>query len=82
MGDMVIRSATLWSGALQAAATVIGHLKGSAPWGSSEWEQDSNTARKVVHLAAHIIVQMPDDPESGVRQAKEAAHKVLKKPPA
>ena len=75
---MRIRSATIWSGALQAAASVVGHLKGDALWGSSATDRASNTARAIVELAAHIIVQMPEDPESGVSQARHFAEQWLK----
>jgi hypothetical protein len=82
MADSPTRSAAIWSGALQAAATMIGHFKGSAPWGTTPAQQDTATAARIVQLAAHLIVAMPDDPDSGVHQAKIAAQQFLKKPPA
>jgi hypothetical protein len=82
MADTPMRSATVWNGALQAAATVVAHLKGDALWGGTPTEQDLAASRRIVQLAAHIILEMPDDQESGVSQAKTAAKQLLKKPPA
>jgi hypothetical protein len=33
----------------------------------------ASTAGRVVELAVHIVLEMPDDPEAGISQAKEAA---------
>jgi hypothetical protein len=38
----------------------------------------ADSARRVVELAAHIILELPDHPESGLAQAKEAAQRWLK----
>jgi hypothetical protein len=37
----------------------------------------TNTARRVVELAAHIVLELPNDPESGLQHAKEAAQRWL-----
>ena len=56
-------------------------------WGVDEPSSDAawprstgamaGTARRVVELAAHIIMEMPDDDEAGVSPAKEAARRWL-----
>jgi hypothetical protein len=71
MGDMVIRSATIWSGALQAAATVLGAWH--APRSSMPKAGD------IVRMAAEIIMEMPDDPESGVREARNYAKEAIER---
>ena len=82
------RSAAMWSGALQAAATILAGRGDAARWGIDQpaddtaWggsaDQMANTARRVVELAAHIILELPDDAESGLPRAKEAAQRWLK----
>jgi hypothetical protein len=78
-------SASIWSAALQSAATLLAGSAGGARWGVDEPRGDApwpgsigataGTARRVVELAAHIIVEMPDDPE--ISQVKEAARRWL-----
>ena len=80
--------AVIWSGALQASATVLAGA--GARWGiddptSTAWGPSAGSvagvARRVVELAAQIIMELPDDPEAGVPQAKEAARQWLRVPP-
>jgi hypothetical protein len=76
-------AAVLWSGALQAAAAVLAGAGDRARWGIDDpagWGASvgANTARRVVELAAHIILELPDDPEGGLPRAKEAAQRWLK----
>jgi hypothetical protein len=61
--------ATIWSGALQAAATVVGQRQGDARW------EPADAAREIVKLACHIIGEMPDDSVSGTHVVKAAAQK-------
>ena len=37
----------------------------------------ASTAGRVVELAVHIVLEMPDDLEAGIPQAKEAARRWL-----
>ena len=76
-------TAAIWSGALQAAATILAGRGDAARWGIDDpagWgaSAGANTARRVVELAAHIILELPDDAESGLPRAKEAAQRWLK----
>jgi hypothetical protein len=83
---MKIGSAAIWSGALQASATILAggadgarwgiDQPGSAAWGASAGQM-TGTARGIVELAVRIIMELPDDPEAGVPQAKEAARRWL-----
>jgi hypothetical protein len=41
--------------------------------------QRGRTARRVVELAAQIVMELPDDPEAGISEAKEAAQRWLEK---
>lgn len=43
-----------------------------AGWSGSS---GANTARRVVELAAHIILELPDDSEGGLPRAKDAAQR-------
>ena len=80
-----IDTAAIWSGALQAAAAVLASRGDAGRWGIDQPAEDAtwggsasqmpNTARRVVELAAHIILELPDDPESGLPRAKEAAQR-------
>jgi hypothetical protein len=79
---MAMGSAAIWSGALQASATVLAggadgarwgiDQPGSAAWGASTGQM-AGAARGIVELAVRIVLELPDDPEAGVPQAKEAA---------
>ena len=79
-------TAVIWSGALQAAAAILAGRGDAARWGIDQPAEDAawggsagaNTARRVVELAAHIILELPDDPESGLPRAKDAAQRWLK----
>jgi hypothetical protein len=81
-------SAAIWNGALQAAAMILAGRGDAARWGLDQPAEDAawsgsagqmaNSARRVVELAAHIILELPDHPESGLAQAKEAAQRWLK----
>jgi hypothetical protein len=81
-------TAVIWSGALQAAAAILAGRGDAARWGIDQPAEDAawggsagaNTARRVVELAAHIILDLPDDPESGLPRAKNAAQRRLKSP--
>jgi hypothetical protein len=78
-------AAVIWSGALQAAAAILAGRGDAGRWGIDQPAEDGawsgsasqmpNTARRVVELAAHIILELPDDPESGLPRAKEAAQR-------
>ena len=69
-------SALIWSAALQSSATLLAGGHGGMHWGVDEPSRDAawprstvamaGTARRVVELAAHIIMEMPDDDEAGV----------------
>jgi hypothetical protein len=79
-------TALIWSGALQAAAVILAGRDDAARWGidqpaeNAAWDGSAghagNTARRVVELAAHIILELPDDLESGLPLAV-VAMKVL-----
>ena len=81
-------TAVIWSGALQAAAAILAGRGDAARWGIDQPAEDGawggsasqmpNTARRLVELAAHIILELPDDPEGGLPRAKEAAQRWLK----
>ena len=87
---MTMGSAAIWGGALQASATILGggadgarwgiDQPGSAAWGASAGSM-AGTARRVVELAVRIVMELPDDPDAGVPQAKEAARQWLRLPP-
>jgi hypothetical protein len=75
-------SAAIWSGALQASATLLAGGADGARWGDRPARQRrlgalagqmAGTARGIVELAVRIVLELPDDPEAGVPQAKEAA---------
>ena len=74
-------SAIIWSGALQASATLLAREAG-ARWGidqpGGEYlpDQKAGTARRMVELAAQIIMELPED-EAAIPQAKEAAQRWL-----
>jgi hypothetical protein len=78
-------SADIWRAALQSAATLLAGSPGGAPWGIDQPGDDAawpgsagpmaSSAGRVVNLAVHIIMEMPDDPEGGISQAKEAARR-------
>ena len=80
-------SALIWSAALQSSATLLAGGHGGMHWGVDEPSSDAawprstgamaGTARRVVELAAHIIMEMPDDDEAGVSPAKGAARRWL-----
>jgi hypothetical protein len=83
---MTADTAAIWSGALQASATLLTAGVAGPRWGIDQPEgeylgmspgsRDVN-ARRVVELAVQMIVEMPDDPDAGVRQAKYAAEQWL-----
>ena len=79
-------SAVIWAGALQASAILLTGGVEAARWGidqpggeylATSPGQRGSTARRVVELAVQIIMDMPDDPEAGVSEAKEAARQWL-----
>ena len=79
-------SAAIWSGALQASATLLTGGVDGARWGIDQAGGEylgaapgerAGTARRVVELAVQIIIELPDDPEAGTPQAKEAARRWL-----
>jgi hypothetical protein len=83
---MITGSAAIWSGALQASATGLAGGADSAQWGidqpgsaacGASAGQIAGTARGIVELAVRIVMELPDDPEAGVPQAKEAARRWL-----
>ena len=86
LGEPKGDTAVIWSGALQAAAAILAGRGDAARWGIDQPAEDAawggsagaNTARRVVELAAHIILELPDDPESGLPRAKDAAQRWLK----
>jgi hypothetical protein len=79
--------AIIWSAALQSAATLLAGSAGGARWGIDQPSDDAawpgstgpvaSTAGRVVELAVHIVMEMPDDPEAGTAQAKETARRWL-----
>jgi hypothetical protein len=86
MKNMVIGSAAIWSGALHASASLLAGRADGAQWGidqpgNAAWGpsagQMAGTARGIVELAVHIVMELPDDPEAGVPQAKAAARRWL-----
>jgi hypothetical protein len=81
-------SAVIWSGALQAAATFLTGGPHAARWGIDQPRDDgwpasegqmARAAYRVVELAAHIVIELPDDPEAGLAEAKEAAKRWLER---
>jgi hypothetical protein len=79
-------SAVIWSGALQAAATLLAGGTHGTRWGIDQprddaWpasgDQMASAAYRVVELAAHIAIELPDDREAGLAEAKEAARRWL-----
>jgi len=74
-------SAVIWSGALQASATLLAR-EFSARWGidqpgTADAAWPPSQPRRFVELAAHIVMEMSDDPEAGISEAKEAAQRWL-----
>ena len=68
---------------MRAAAAILAGGGDAARWGIDHpagWHASAGakTARRVVELAAHIILELPDDQESALPQAKEAAQGWLK----
>jgi hypothetical protein len=79
-------SAAIWSGALQASAILLTGGVDGARWGidqpggeylAAPLGQRAGTARRVVELAVQLIMELPDDPEAGIPEAKEAAQRWL-----
>jgi hypothetical protein len=79
-------STGIWSGALQASATLFTGGADGAHWGIDQSGGEylgaapgerAGTARRVVELAVQIIMELPDDPEAGIPQAKSAAQRWL-----
>jgi hypothetical protein len=79
--------AIIWSAALQSAATLLAGSAGGARWGIDQPGDDAawpgsagpvaGTAARVVELAVHIVMDMPDDARAGISQAKQAARRWL-----
>jgi hypothetical protein len=67
-------SATLLAGGADGARGI--DQPGSAAWGASAGLM-AGTARAIVELAVRIVMELPDDAEVGVPQAKEAARRWL-----
>jgi hypothetical protein len=80
-------SSAIWSAALQSAATLLAGSAGGARWGIDQPADDAawpgtagpmaSTAARVVELAVLIVMEMPDDPQAGISEAKEAAQRWL-----
>jgi hypothetical protein len=80
-------SAKIWSAALQSAATLLAGSSGGARWGIDQpggdvaWPGSADpiagTAGRLVELAVLIVMEMPDDPQAGISEAKEAAQRWL-----
>jgi hypothetical protein len=83
---MTAGSAAIWSGALQASATLLAAGADGPRWPIDQPEREylgvspgprSGTARRVVELAVQIIMELPDDPHVGVQEAKYLAQQWL-----
>jgi hypothetical protein len=83
----VTSSAIIWGAALQSAATLLAGSAGGARWGIDQPSDDAawpgaagpmaSTAGRVVELAVHIVLALPDDRETGISQIKEAGRRWL-----